>query len=372
MKLLIKNGLIVAAILALTAPMATYAAKGGNAGGGGGSGGSAKMSTPLLDNNDMTKVPPAVNTQGTIDVGVTGGSPTGAPAGFSLQWCSNNPATPEAARCDPNNVVWPTSDKVCKASFSGNANGMSYSLAAGARVVVTLGLEAFLDDFGNPIAGATISTNCPDLLVCGTTYAIHAFAHANSTYQKSNWTPDLLVATENCGDGGTCRRHYPGTSACVNTLGFWRTHGPVPSGNNLDEWFVRTGDTMTVGSQTYNDLELLNILNSEPAGNKLLQMARQLIAAKLNVKAGASDLTIAAAIDAADALIAQYDDPATVPAGARLPAATCPKGQAGATCGNDATTLTALLDAYNNGAQVDGENNPIGPKHCDSFCTNDF
>jgi hypothetical protein len=67
-------------------------------------------------------------------------------------------------------------------------------------------------------------------------------------------------------------------------------------------WFV---NTLTLGSTPYSDSELLSILNQQPLGNGLIALARQLIAAKLNVAQGANDSVIAGTIESADFLIGQ-------------------------------------------------------------------
>ncbi len=72
---------------------------------------------------------------------------------------------------------------------------------------------------------------------------------------------------------------------CTYTQGFWKNHGPNPSGNNQNEWPVTS---LTLGSVSYSDLELESILNTPVGGNGLISLAHQLIAAKLNVANGAS------------------------------------------------------------------------------------
>jgi hypothetical protein len=100
---------------------------------------------------------------------------------------------------------------------------------------------------------------------------------------------------------------------CTLTQGFWKTHGPIPTGNNSNEWPTDLNPaagiqtSMTLGTLTYTPLQLLAILNTEPAGNGLITLAHQLIAAKLNIQNGASSSAIAATITAADALIGSLD-----------------------------------------------------------------
>jgi hypothetical protein len=165
----------------------------------------SKMSTPTITCGENTDV--------AITVTFTAGA-TGAPAGFSLQWMT-------ADAFVANGNQWYASDntQLCKASFSGNANLSRYELAAGESVTVKVG-EFLLDN------GA--STNCSDDLVCGTVYVFRAFAHANSTLQRSEFTGNLECSTEDCESGPTC----------TFTQGYWKTHGPVPTGNNTNQWAV--------------------------------------------------------------------------------------------------------------------------------------
>jgi hypothetical protein len=128
---------------------------------------------------------------------------------------------------------------------------------------------------------------------------------------------------------------------CTYTQGYWKTHGPVPTGNNTNQWPVVT---LTLGSVAYTDLQLLAILNTQPAGgNGLVALAHQLIATKLNIAHGSDASAIAAAVANADALIAGLVVP---PVGSDSLAAKTTSG------------LTQLLDAYNSGL--------TGPGHCTS------
>jgi hypothetical protein len=243
---------------------------------------------------------------------------TGAPAGFSIQWMT-------AAAFAANGNQWLLSDdpNLCKASFSGNANFSRYNLAAGQCVTVRIG-DLLFDN------GA--STNCAGPLVCATDYVFRAFAHATSTLNRSDFTPNLTCSTTACGN----------TGVCTLTQGYWKTHGPegCVTGNNTNTWPVTS---LTLGTVTYTDLQLCSILNRPTAGNGLVALAHQLIAAKLNVANGADDSAVAADIAAADALIGSLVVP-PVGSGSLAPSAT--------------SALTIALDDYNSGAK--------GPGHCDS------
>ena len=116
----------------------------------------------------VTKMsPPRINcggaTQASTYVQVCGGA-TGATAGFSVQWMTT-------ADYAANASAWYLSDeaRLCKASFSGRANGSRYDLGPGECVTVNAG-DLLFD------SGA--STNCAVALMPSTDYVLRAFAHA--------------------------------------------------------------------------------------------------------------------------------------------------------------------------------------------------
>jgi hypothetical protein len=251
------------------------------------------------------------STPSSITVQVQAGA-TGAPAGFSLQWI-------KTADLQANGGVWP--EGVCSGSFSGVPNCSNYNLTPFATITVEVG-DVLFDGCGE-------SSTCADIpLDCDTQYSFRAFAHANSTYDRSAYSATTTCSTEPCvGDGG-----------CTYTQGFWATHGPIPVGNNQNLWPVTS---LTLGSVSYTDLQLLSIFNTPAQGNGLLTLAHQLIAAKLNIANGADSTDIAQAISDADALIGSLVVP-PVGSGFLAPGAT--------------STLVQALTDYNEGV--------TGPGHC--------
>ncbi len=267
------------------------------------------MSTPIIACGAGT-------TGASIHINFTAGSPTGAPAGFSLQWMS-------LADFQANGDEWYLSSdsRLCKGSYSGNAFESRYNLLAGQSPSPDIMIGDMMFDNG-------ASTNCNEPLLCGTKYVFHAFSHANSKLKRSDWTADLVCKTLACSKEPTC----------TFTQGYWKTHGPIPTGNNSNVWPVTS---LSLGSVAYTDLQLLSILNKPVQGNGLIALAHQLIAAKLNVANGADDTDALGPIAAADALIGALVVP-PVGAGSLLP---------GATSG-----LTTTLANYNEGS--------TGPGHC--------
>lgn len=232
-----------------------------------------KMSTPQMSC--------AGATQASSTLHVCGGA-TGAPAGFSVQWM-------RAADYAANGNAWYSADdpRLCKASFSGNANASRYDLGPGECVAVNLG-DLLFDN------GA--STNCPAALACGTDYVFRSFAHATSRLSRSSFTADLSCSTLACGQPG---------GGCTNPPDYWRNANPPacvtnPGGPLCIDWPVTS---LTLGTVSYTVEQLVAILTTPASGNGLIALAHQLIAAKLNIATGADGSAVAATIAAADGLL---------------------------------------------------------------------
>ena len=87
----------------------------------------------------------------------------------------------------------------------------------------------------------------------------------------------------------------PGTpcEGCVLTQGYWKNHASA--------WPV---SSLTLGTVNYTKAQLLAILGAPVKGNGLIDLAHQLIAAKLNSAKGACvTLDVSNAIAASDLLI---------------------------------------------------------------------
>jgi len=275
--------------------------------------------TTMLDAPSIGCVP-AKATGSSITLNVCAGA-SGAPAGFSVQWMLKS-------EYDANGG-WPVSSEVnteassfCKASFSGVPGASGYNLASKGCIEVTIG-----DVLYDQVGASSPCENVP--LDCGQEYVFRAFAH-NVPQGKAK---SDLSATQTCSTLACS-----GEAGCTLTQGYWKNHGPVGcvSGNNTNEWKVTS---LYLGANSYTDLQLCAILNTPAQGNGLLSLAHQLIAAKLNIANGANGLAVATSIEAADSKI----DKLIVNGGGYL--------------APDATSdLTAVLDAYNNGA--------TGPGHC--------
>lgn len=279
----------------------------------------------------------------TIEIDICGGTDTikaGAPAGFSIQWMTEEDFLSTG--------VWPDSGCIpgvdpgcpasfCKASFSGvpctKKTGCTnrFSLGPGECTLVEIG-DLFDEELG-------LSSSCFDDLVCGTKHVFRAFAHAYKLRKRSAFTSDLVCATSSCTPD----------LGCTLTQGFWKAHdgsGPQPNAwPDLPETCADSDPGLGLGNVCYDKAELVAIFNKPAQGNGLIALAHQLIAAKLNILNGADGSAINAGggpLAQADSLIGNLVVP-PVGAGYLKPSAT--------------SSLTETLDNYNSGT--------IGPGHCE-------
>jgi hypothetical protein len=118
----------------------------------------------------------------------------------------------------------------------------------------------------------------------------------------------------------------PPTNRCPLTQGYWKNHA--------DAWPVTS---LTLGSETYTQAELLTLLRTPVRGDASLILAHQLIAAKLNIANGSDPAPVSATIADADSLLSGFTG--------KLPYHVRPSSPSGQARVGDAATL----DGYNNG-----------------------
>jgi hypothetical protein len=185
-----------------------------------------------------------------------------------------------------------------------------YILNAGQSVTVVIGDDHLFDN------GCVTSQCAGHPLLCNTAYVFHVRANGGSEFSDT-----ISCATQPC---------VPPTN-CTYTQGYWKTH---PSA-----WPV---SSLSLGTVSYTEAQLLQILNQPAQGNGLVILAHQLIAAKLNIAHGADPADAAQAIADADAMIGDLVVP-PIGAGYLPPTQT--------------DNLAETLTEYNEGT--------IGPGHCD-------
>lgn len=248
---------------------------------------------------------------GKVRLTVTAG-PSGAPGGFEVRYMT----TAQFAQLGG---VWPA---------AGRAPGEAWVDFTGVGTLNTWGASAVnfrlaphqaLDvEIGDTRDETGVSGTTGTELSSASEYVVCVFALPASGSPGSPFSATVVSATSAQGVN------------CTYTQGYWKNHPgawPLPS--------------MLLGTVSYNAAELLTILNEPVAGNGLLSLVHQLIAAKLNVANGADPTSIAALIAAADAMVGGLVVP-PVGSGTLDPAAT--------------SALTQALDDFNNGI--------TGPGHC--------
>jgi hypothetical protein len=230
------------------------------------------------------------NSRTSVTLEITAG-PTGAPAGFEVQWTTKS---------DYDLYGWDYSySYLCSCTGTPTWNFYSstptYDLGPDVRQIVEMG--DLFDETG-------LSADYASELDTGVEYVFRASALGDASWSESDYSAEVFAST----------RSAPSQN-CVYTQGYWKNHAAA--------WPVAS---LTLGTVNYTQAELLQILNEPAGGNGLLILAHQLIAAKLNIAQGADPTPVAGDIASADALIgglvcppigAGWLDPATVSATAQ-------------------------------------------------------
>jgi hypothetical protein len=189
--------------------------------------------------------------------------------------------------------------------------------------------------FATPVSLAGGTTYAIVLTSPGTTGSAHyeigvlSDSYADGQYWESS---DNLTWTGTATDAKMTLCFVPcSTSGCTLSQGFWKNHS--------DAWPV---SSLSLGNTSYTKAQLISILQQPSAGgNGLLVLAHQLIAAKVNIAAGADGSALGTTIADSDFLIGPLVVP-PVGAGYLSPASV--------------STYSTTLDNFNNGI--------IGPGHC--------
>ncbi|HET9531545.1 MAG TPA: hypothetical protein VFQ92_14400 [Blastocatellia bacterium] len=115
------------------------------------------------------------------------------------------------------------------------------------------------------------------------------------------------------------------TFSCPLSQGYWKNHSSA--------WPV---DSLVLGNETYTKAELLAILNTSTNTDASLILARQLIAAKLNLANGSDPAPVSGVIAHADGLLSGV--------GGKLPCQVEPPS----ITGQEMIVDAGVLDSYNN------------------------
>jgi len=255
-----------------------------------------------------------------ITLNVCGG-PSGAPAGLTIQW---------KKKSDWEVSGWADDGTLCKLSLSGqpslqHPDKSRWELLPGECETIVIG-DINFDETG-------VSGTCMDPLECGTEYVFRWFAHAGRGLGRSDWGGDLVCKTDPCPPPG---------DRCTYSQGYWKNHGGPAGCNGAPvnppdpSWPASVlSNGMNIGNVHYSAAQLCAIFNKSAAGNGLISLAHQYIAARLNLaNNGPTCAEVAGALTAADILIGNQVVP-PIGSGSIPP---------GVTSG-----LTNLLTAYNEG-----------------------
>ena len=242
---------------------------------------------------------------------VTAG-PGGAPAGFEVCYMT-------VAQFASLGGVWPAVGWAPGEGWVDYTGVGTLNTWGSAQVDFKLAPNQALDiEIGDARDETGVSGTTAGELADATSYVVCAFAMPASGGARSPLSATLTSGTT------------PQGANCTYTQGYWKNH--------TGAWPVTN---LTLGTVNYTAAQLLLILNQPASGNGLISMAHQLIAAKLNIAAGANSATILASITAADALIGGLVVP-PVGVGTISPGTT--------------SALTEALDDFNEGES--------GPGHC--------
>lgn len=260
---------------------------------------------------DAPELTPVLAGQGKVRVTIEAGA-SGTPEGFSVWWMPRS-RFEEYGSNWANVPTWARRS----ASFVGEASlntwgetTQNFQLGGYSRLDVELG--DLFDESG-------VLGSVADELSPAVEYVMTAFANAPQGSHAA-FSSAVYCVTQVSGDN------------CTYTQGYWKTHP--------EAWPV---SSLTLGTVSYSKTKLLAILSQPVQGNGLVSLARQLIAAKLNLAAGASPAAVASIITMADGLIA----------GRVVP----PNGSGSLTT-SSTSVITQALDDFNNGLS--------GPGHCGS------
>ena len=257
---------------------------------------------------DVPVVVPIQSKPGSVRLMVHAGD-SGAPLGFYIERMKKSEYDALGGWPTSSTGSWMSGTFTGTPSFNIQGTGDAYALAPKEAIEVELG--QLFDETG------VVATDLEELEP-NTQYVIRVKTNGTGPFPPSGFTETIVVGSA------------PLAQNCTFTQGYWKNH--------TEAWPV---GGLTLGTVNYTAAQLLLILETAPQGRKMVILAHQLIAAKLNLANGADPGSISTTIANADALI-----------GAKV----CPPIGSGMLTNNPATTYANLLDDFNNGL--------VGPGHC--------
>ena len=251
---------------------------------------------------------------GKLVIEVTAGA-SGAPNGFTVNWMTRQ-------EFQANGSVWPDIGypTLNWAEFTGRPSLNTFDLYRSFKLEPYQTIRVELGDIE---CETGVNSNTRKEMKSDVDYVISAFAEGGSNDTRSDHSQEA--------------EGQPTTQGldCTYTQGYWKNHASA--------WPV---GSLKLGTVTYTKSQLLQILDDPTKGNGLVSLAKQLIAARLNVYNGADGTPIASSLAAADALIGGLVVP-PIGTDGLYPSVT--------------SDITQALDDYNNGI--------TGPGHCGETST---
>ena len=232
-----------------------------------------------LDAPDATAIS---NASSIVEVSVTAGA-SGALNGFTVEWMTRTlfdqlagwPADP----ADPN---------ILSAIFLGTP---TLNTVDGTRTFLLDPFQVATVQLGDIFDETGVFSDDRNELRSGTEYVFRVKANGDPGLTSGGGS--LLPASPYSPTHSCTTKPHDDLADCVHTQGYWKNH--------LDHWPV---NSLKIGNIIYTKTQLLAIFNQPAAGNGLVSLAHQLIAAKLNVTSGAVvSAVIFSAISTADVMI---------------------------------------------------------------------
>ena len=242
----------------------------------------ARTATVDLD-PPMVDSPIDLVSSSTIHLDVTAGN-SGAPNGFTVEWMT-------LAQFDALGDVWPEDPNdplIQRAIFVGFP---SLNTVEGTTSFLLQPNELANIELGDIFDETGILAGNRDEMPEGTEFVVRVKANGDDGTTTGGAG---LMPSSNYGNTHHCQtEHHEAGPDCVHSQGYWKNHPGA--------WPI---STLKLGNVIYSKTQLLSIFNRSAGGNGLISLSHQLIAAKLNVLAGAiPPPNVSGAIAAADAMI---------------------------------------------------------------------
>ena len=217
-----------------------------------------------------------------IQLNVTAGV-SGAPNGFTIEWISRTLYDELGG--------WPTDPLDPRIQSAIYVGAPSLNIVEGTTTFLLGPGEVALVEVGDIFDETGVLSTNPDEMAAGTEYAVRVRANGDGGMEGGGGS--IMPPSSNSLTHWCWTRHNGGHDDCVHSQGYWKNHP--------GDWPV---NNLRLGNIIYSKNQLLAILNKPASGNGLISLAHQLIAAKLNVIAGAiPPISIVSKITTADGLI---------------------------------------------------------------------